>query len=460
MTALAETLAEFAAGLDTPPPATLRRVLGVITDQVGLQLACSRLPWSAAVVRYLKLFPTAGDCPVPGWGMRTGPEQAAFAAACFGHGQDFDDTCPLVQSHVGATIVPVALALGAHTGASGAQVVRAVSAGAEVMLRVAHAGSPGILARGHHTPVAAGPFGAAVTAALFLDPEASGTAATVGHLDQAMRIAGSFAGGLAEYTQAGGSVKRLHMAIPAAAGVRAAYLAKFGITGPASVLEGAKGFLRAFSDTPYPERLTDGLGRRLLIDEVGMKRFNCCYFIHAPLEGYLSLAAEHALAATDIAAIVVGTSAQGVHHVGAIPEPQDALGGQFSTHFTLAMGVKGLLPGVGSYTPEQLADPELREIARTVSVVEDPVCTAEYPSNFGGTVTVTTTDGRVFDARVRHPRGTAENPLSDAEFAAKLAGNLDAGPPVDADALASALTDLPDLPDIRKLTDLLVVPDA
>ena len=61
----------------------------------------------------------------------------------------------------------------------------------------------------------------------------------------ALGIAGSHSAGLIEYTKTGGSVKRIHSAIPTQAGVRAALFSEIGITAPHTIPEGEKGSPRS-----------------------------------------------------------------------------------------------------------------------------------------------------------------------------------------------------------------------
>jgi 2-methylcitrate dehydratase PrpD len=431
------------------PDRVRNRVRDIIIDQVGLQLACSRYPWCEAVYRYVTQVAGPGQSTILRHGDRTSPEHAAFVNSSFGHGQDYDDTVTMVQTHPGAVIVPVAMAVGEEVGATGRSVLDAAAVGIEVMLRVAHSVSPDCLRRGHHTPPAAGPFGAAITAGLLLGLDSE-------QLVSALGIAGSFSGGLLEYTQSGGSVKRIHCAIPTTGGIRAAYLAKLGVTGPATVLEGRKGFCRVFADEPRIERLTDGLGERFLIEAVGFKFYNCCLFVHAPLEAFVEIVREHGLSPSEIERVRVGTSRQGVMHVGQLPEPTDEVGAQFSLHFSLPVAVLKEPPGLRTYET-CLDDQAIRELASRVSVYEDPVATAEYPSNWGGVVTVETHDGRSFTNRVRFPRGTPENPMTSLDFQRKFFSNAapELGPDGCSDAY-EALLALEENEDIRLVARRLV----
>lgn len=421
----------------------------ILIDQIGLQIGCSRLPWSEAVFRYIESLGGQGSSTVVARGLRTNAEGAAFVNGAFGHGQDMDDTCTLVQTHAGAVIVPVALAVAEETSASGEQLVRAIAAGLEVMLRAAYSVSPDCLRHGHHTPPAAGPFGAAIAVGLLLG-------LTPAELEQALGVAGSFCGGLTEYTQSGGSVKRIHTAIPTTSGIRAARFAQAGITGPLTVFEGLKGFCRVFANDPHPERMTDGLGTDWVIREVGLKLYNCCYFIHPAIEAMLSLVQEGRLDPGDIQSISVGTSAHGVTHVGAITHPDDAVGGQFSMAFTLALVLLRGLPDISSYTPEELADPLLHAFADKVTVHEDPVATAEYPRSWGSIVRITTTAGVESQARVRFQRGTPQNPVGPAEVWEKFNRNVEPVLGMDRTArLGSVLSQVRELTTVRELAEVL-----
>lgn len=116
----------------------------------------------------------------------------------------------------------------------------------------------------------------------------------------AIGICGSFAGGLVEYTESGGSVKRIHTGIPAQAGVRSAYLAKFGLTGPRTIIEGKKGLINVFGTGKGDiKRVTNELGKTFMLDTLSFKPYNCCYLIHPAIEGFLQLCNENQITSSD-----------------------------------------------------------------------------------------------------------------------------------------------------------------
>jgi 2-methylcitrate dehydratase PrpD len=63
---------------------------------------------------------------------------------------------------------------------------------------------------------------------------------------------------------------------------------------------------------------------------------------------------------------------------------------------------------------------EIASFRDKVTMALDAEVDAAYPARWIGKVTVTTTDGRVFDGRVDEPKGDPGNTLSREEIATKL----------------------------------------
>src|SRR5262249_14228148 len=120
--------------------------------------------------------------------------------------------------------------------------------------------------RGFHNPGTQGPFGAAAAVGrLFgFDEE---------RLTSAMGIAGSSSAGLLEFAWSGGDTKRLHLGRASQLGLESALLAREGVRGPETVLEGRSGYFNAFSTPPRIETLVDGLGTRWFIEPPSLKSY-------------------------------------------------------------------------------------------------------------------------------------------------------------------------------------------
>jgi hypothetical protein len=111
--------------------------------------------------------------------------------------------------------------------------------------------------RGLHATSICGAVGAAVAVAMLRGQDEAGIASAAG-------IAASMGAGLLEANRTGGTVKRVHCGWAARCGVAAADLARHGLTGPPTVLEGRFGFLQAFcGDRAHPDAVVRRPGRGL-----------------------------------------------------------------------------------------------------------------------------------------------------------------------------------------------------
>ena len=287
----------------------------------------------------------------------------------------------------------------------------------EVMLRLAHSLCPACIEGGHHTPPTVGPFGAAIACGLLLGLNKS-------QLVNALGICGSYSGGLVEYTLSGGSVKRIHTGIGARAGLEAALLAKEGLTGPETIIDGKKGMWETFGrGKAFPERLFDQIGERYMLTTLMFKPYNCCYLIHPAIEAFLKLCSENNVSGNDIESATVGYSNFSISHAGKIIVPKDELGAQFSTSFTLALSLLKEAPGMWSFTTENLFNEKIVDLAKRISVIEDSEANREFPKKNGCIVTINTKSGNTFVLRIKDPKGSPKNLLTSSDVREKYFKN-------------------------------------
>jgi 2-methylcitrate dehydratase PrpD len=417
---MVEQLADFVIGQKTFPDAVVREGKRLTLDQLGCQIAFAELPWSKAYLEMTKALGAGSGATVVYHGDSLSLDQAAFVNSAFGHGGEYDDTQLAAHTHSSAVVVPPVLAVGEQRHVSGAQALQSIIAGIEVMVRVGYAAAPHLDERGHHAPPVVGPFGAAAAASRMLGLDVSRTA-------NAMAISGSHASGTREYTRSGGTVKRVHCAMPAMSGLRSAMMAAHGITGPLSIIEGDRGILNLFAGGEFElSRITDGLGRDYMIIETAYKPVTSPWPSHAPLEAFGALIDEHKLAPEDIASLLVGTSKQAWNNIRTIKAPRDIM----DAHYSLAFGLAVRLYRGGNmlhhYREEDLADPRFLDFAQRVQITVDPIADEERIrlNNRAAIVTVKTRDGRTLTKRVQFSRGHPRNPMSDDELGAKFLGSV------------------------------------
>lgn len=444
------TLAAYAV---TTQPSTagsevLDRTRQLLLDQLGCQIAGVQMPWSASIYNVVAPLSATGRSSVVGHRDRLAPDAAAFVNSTFGHSNESDDTHLKTPTHPGAVIIPAAVAVAEHVGAAGRDLLDAIVVGYEVMLRISYSVSPYLIAQGHHPPVAVGPFGVAAAAARLLGLDEKQTV-------NALAIAGSHAAGLQEYTQTGGSVKRLHCAIPSQAGVRAALFAQAGVTGPPTVLEGDRGFCKVFAPHAHLDRLVDGLGERYLLMETAIKSYSCCHLIHAALDGLRELQARYQFKAGDVAHVRVATHLQSlVAHVGVIKRPGDVLAAQFSMSFCVAMLLSGYECWWWDFERVDLRDHALLDLAERVDTVVEDAEGDTYRT--GLRLTVSLHDGVHHELYVPRAIGEPECPLTDAQLQAKF--RTLAEPVVGAENAArvqAAVSDLAGAPSVSALADAI-----
>ena len=243
-------LAQYAAALryEDLPTDVIARAKQCITDTIAVMIYGYDLPWSRMIVRYVEKNAAGGKSRILGAGATAlggtlvHAPGAALANGALAHAFEMDNlTWPSTGVHPGATLLAPALAVAQERGIGGRELIAAVVAGAEVMIRIGRATQHRNESRGFHAPGTTGPFGAAIAAGRIMGHDAQG-------LCNALGMAGSLACGLLQFARSGtgAMVKRLHLGRAAESGVLAASLASEGFSAPAGVIEGEFGFLRVF----------------------------------------------------------------------------------------------------------------------------------------------------------------------------------------------------------------------
>ena len=337
---------------------------------------------------------------------------AALANGALAHAFEMDNlTWPSTGVHPGATLLPAALAVAQEHGQGGRELITAIVAGAEVMIRIGRATQHRNERRGFHAPGTTGPFGAAVACGKLMGFDAE-------RMQDALGIAGSLACGLMEFARSGtgAMVKRLHLGRAAESGVLAASLAHEGFTGPVSVLEGEQGFLRVFCGTEFDAtELTRGLGESYATRSIMLKRFPCHITAHTSVQAILDLTAERGYGAADVASIHIAGNDK-MARVNNIPSPTDIMMAQYSIPFCVALAHVRDPRDPRSFDDAALRDPTIRALAQRVTITIG----ADRPTPLAAIVTVTLKDGRVLTRSVAEFKGTPERPLDRSELREKF----------------------------------------
>ena len=314
--------------------------------------------------------------------------------------------------HLSAATVPVGLALSEKERVSGKELLSAIVAGCDVMYRLLLAVRPSSGKRGFHSHGIGGPFGAMVVAARLLGLNRE-------QMLHAFGIAGSHSAGTMEYDQTGGEIKRVHAGIAARGGIQAAMLARLGLTGPPTIIEGKRGFCRVFADQYDMDVITRDLGTDFKIMRIWFKMYPCVATVQGVIDTLASLIEKHKIRATDVEEIHVGISETSLSHGGAIYEPHDVASAQFSLPFSLALRLLKNDNDLSLYMDSRLwTDPQVLALARKVKSYADPK--AKGDQNYNTTMEIKLVDGRSVKAFQEYPPGSPLNPVSRDELRKKF----------------------------------------
>ncbi|MCL4439259.1 MAG: MmgE/PrpD family protein [Firmicutes bacterium] len=137
-------------------------------------------------------------------------------------------------------------------------------------------------------------------------------------------------------------------------------------------------------------------------------------------------------------------------------KPQTVVDAQFSLPYAAAVTLVKKRASVPEFTDEAIKDPIVLKVAEKVRWEFEPEFEKLYPKVYPAEVILTARDGRKYTARVDHPKGDPENPVSDSELIDKF--NLLASASVSKDKINQIIDtamNLDKLTDINQLTGLL-----
>jgi 2-methylcitrate dehydratase PrpD len=340
------------------PPDVVERAKQCITDTVAAVVFGYDLPWSRMIVSFAEKNGAGGNSRVLGPGAaRLHAPAAALANGALAHAFEMDNlTWPNTGVHPGATLLASGLALAQERGRAGRDLILAVVAGAEVMIRIGRATQHSNEGRGFHAPGTTGPFGAAVACSKLMDFDTE-------RMQNALGIAGSLACGLLEFARAGNGamVKRLHLGRAAESGVP------------------------------------------------------CHITAHTSVQAILDLRAQHRYGAGDVAAIRIAGNDK-MARVNNIASPADIMMAQYSIPFCVALAHVRDPRDPRSFDESALRDAQIRSLAERVTIT----IAEHRPTPLAADVTVTLKDGRVLRRCVADFKGTPEQPLDRAELREKF----------------------------------------
>lgn len=414
-----DRLASFVAGLrfGDLPDSVIERIGQCLLDAMGnAGSARWRDGSSAILVAAMDSTGMTGGSTVIGDPRRYHPHTAVLLNGALIHSADFDDTNEAGQTHPGAPVVPVALALAESAGSTGRDLLVALAAGYEVCCRVGAALGGGAYERGFHPTSVAGLFGGVAAGASLHHLEADVVAAGFG-------VASSMASGTMQFLSNGAWNKRLQPGLAARSAILALSIAEAGFPAVSQPLEGEHGILNAYSNTPDPNALIANLGCEWLSADTVIKPYPSCRFTHGAIDAAIAL--RQRISSGELAAgrVEVTVSPQ-AYDVAGQPRvnnvcPTNPVEAQFSLYFQTAIA---LLTGTVELSSLNLTDDtRIRRLCKRITVTPDSGMAA-----MGAHLRWIPDSGeRPTEARCHEPLGSPSAPLLWPAVIRKFEGLMD-----------------------------------
>lgn len=405
-------IAEFAAKLRISdlPDEVIKKSKQLLLDCLGNQIGAYGELAPQIVYDALEIGEQSGPSTVVGWGTKVPATSAALMNGMLAHTLDMDDAHRDSLTKTGSAITPAALAVAEKVGASGGELLAAVVAGYEVMIRLGLAVNPSHRKRGFHSTATLGAFGAAAAAGRLLQLSTERMASALG-------VAGTQSSGLVAFINNPSMIKAFNVGHGVQSGVVAAILASKGFVGPSNIFEHAEGFLNAYTDSVEVVSLTKELGHHFHILESGFKPHAACRYAHGPIDAALAMMKSHAFTATDLDCIDVFVS-ELAYRQSNFYEPKNVTSAQGSAPFSIAAGI---VRKAKSLTVRDVKaafeSPVTWELHRRIQMHVDSKMS--YMGR-GCRMIVRLKSAVQYESIIDLPRGEPENPMTTEEVSEKF----------------------------------------
>jgi 2-methylcitrate dehydratase PrpD len=324
-------------------------------------LAVAFAGWGEPVTRKVASQYPQGDSLAPD---EDGPVEGEAAALIYGtaaHALDYDDVHQSSSTHPSA---PIVAALAAAVRGEPGLAARATTAFAVGL--AANVGLGRVLGfphyeKGWHATSTIGPLAAAAAVAHLYGLD--GTAAA-----HALAIAAAQSGGLQR--NFGAMAKPLQAGLAGAAGLRAARLARAGVTADPDVF-GPKGYFDLYRGEAL-ELDPDSIEFDLHGGGIAVKLYPCCYQTHRPIA--VGLAAREALQAkglaTEALADIEVIAPPGSFLPLRVQDPQVGSEGKFCGAYTVACALLDGAVGLAHFEDDAVHRPDVRALMGRIRMLE------------------------------------------------------------------------------------------
>ena len=404
-------LAQFVAQIQFAdlPPGLIDECKIAVLDAFGAGFVGAAQPWAQRVVALVRELGGTPEASVMHQAWQTDMSRAALANGALIGAFECE---PLTGSHACGTVLPAALAVCQREHGNGQAFLTALAVGFEVSARIARTAVGLETVRGFHNPGTQGPFGAAVAVGKLYgcDQET---------LVSAMGLAGSSSAGLLEFAWSGADTKRVHLGRASQLGLESALLARKGLRGPATVLEGRYGYFNAFSMPPRMERLLQGLGTDWAIQPPSLKSYATHVTHQAVVQAIQDFKREHTWQPQHLSRVVIRGAPRIMEERHTMRAPESVMGGQYSLPFTTAVALTRDLSNPLVYNDDTMRDPVVRNLAQRIELVPLADAPHEGPASLQAEILLEYA-GQCYTLATQPHKGSPHNPFTWEEVCDKF----------------------------------------
>jgi 2-methylcitrate dehydratase len=365
------------------------------------------------VRQFVADFASDGSCTLVGGG-RSAPDRATLVNGALVRYLDFNDSylAPRETCHPSDNLAAV-LAAAELAKADGGTLLTALAVAYQVQCRLSDVAP--VRDRGFdHTTHLAYSVAAGVSRALSLD---------VRHTANSVAISGTALNAL-RVTRTGTLSHWKGLAAPfaAAAAMQATLLAQRGVTGPAELFEGNKGFMQSVAGPFAIDWGRESLDR---VERTIIKRYDAEIHSQTAIEAALELQAAHGFAASDIEKVEVDVFEVAHRIIGGGEEGDKTLvfskeDADHSLPYLIAVALLDHTVMPAQFAPRRLQRADVQSLLCRVVVRPLAEFSARFPDEMPARVTVTLTDGRILSRTLSDYPGFRTRPQSWEDAVSKF----------------------------------------
>lgn len=427
---------------DTLPERVVSKAKLCIADALACSLAGYDLPWSQIAMDWAKKTVSSGNSMVWCGNQKLTACDASLVNGIIAHSTLQEDMHIGTYSHPGSIIVPSAFAVADEVEVSGKELITAIVAGYEAMLRL------GVLL---HTPEFEstsfrpsgffGPYGAAASAGVLKK-------LTEQQMVNALSLAGNTGIGYRQFGIEGTMDVYFHNGIAARNGILSTQLAELGYTSSEYLLEGSGGIAPCFKVDETRESINRPNCDTWEIDTVYFKPVAGCSAVQTVAQLALDMAIQFDIEPKSIENVIIRTHMHGKNNPGTdYCGPFQKLNqAQMSNQFAVSVAL--IKRDISFLAYKDFQNKEVMQLAAKCKVVVDDAIEKVYPKNKSAGIEIVFKDGD----RLKRYKQDLQYPKEDEIFGKLKNMAISVYNKEYAEKLVTTIRNIESLDDIRMLS--------